>query len=367
MALKVALKVGPFVEQSRILTAVRGDDEETELRTVCVGKKPSDDEIAAATARALLDDTVEIPKDTTHAPVRVGQFYICPECERKEKSFHPFPRGRDNGDGTFTVLTAEDLANADVSEDVKKTLTLLPTDRLEFESQMVPSGKCYYVGPEGRGETYALIRDLIRATEADTVWTTQWAYRTAANPIRAVLFGDVVGIQQYAWPDRLVAPPQLNLPAVDKRFLDAALGVAQVLRVEFDPHTFTDVRKSKIAELLASATTVTAGVTAASTPVESTSSDALLISLQQWVAERGGNVGGQDETPVNTPRKRAPRKAAQRKAEVTTAIEVVADALEAKDALEAAPPKPRKRASTPRKAPSKRTSRKSTTPTKETA
>jgi non-homologous end joining protein Ku len=303
MATKITIQIGPISAPGKVLTAVR-DEDDSDLRTVCVGKKPSDDEIATAKALGL-----EV-EDNSHAAVRVNQFFICPQCERREKSYHPYPRGKDNGDGTFDVLTPEQIASAGASKDEQELLAFLPVKK-ENAGGMVPHGKFYYVGPQAQPHMYGLLRDVVRRTEDTHVWVTRWAYRSAANTVRAVVLGDMLAIQQIALPEQVVAPPQLNLPDYDPRYLDSALSLVDLLAVEFNPATFPDVRKAKLAEILLGADKVAAGA-APSTPVQG-NDDALLLSMQAFLDQRTETVGAAGQTLAKRTRKspaKAPAKAA---------------------------------------------------------
>lgn len=314
---KVEIVLGPFRAPGRVITAVK-DADDTDLKTVCTGKKDA----------------------PVHDPVRVNGIMRCPTCEREEKSYHPYPRGKIGSDGSIAVLTAEDLASAAVSDDVKQTLTFLRCPKDDVDRLALPAGKFYYLGV-GEGlaiENYGLIRDVIRATEGEYAWVTKYAYSTKPTTVRAVLKGDVICIQQIADPGQVAQPPNVQVPEYNPLYLPLALQAAEVVAAEFDLATFGDTRKQKIAELLAAATPQAAGVGAATTTVQSTPGD-MLASYQAWVTERSSSVAPKvkavrkapakktveappvqplpevipDNVTVVTPKKRAPRKVAERR------------------------------------------------------
>lgn len=301
MAVNVLVRMGPYSAPGKVLTAVRDDDDSTDLRTVCIGP--------------------ENEPEKAHDPVRVNGLFRCPvpTCGREERSFWPFPRGQERPEGGYKVLTTEQLAELGASKDEKETITLFSADRDKVDALALPDGKFYYVGlGKGTGsENYSLIRDVIKATP-EKAYLAVWAYRTSARIVRVVLVGDVMGIQQIAWPAQVVEPPNVATPSYDQRFLPIALATADIIKVDFDPTTFVDVRKQKLTELLAGVGVSAAG--AVSTPVQQDtgSTDALLAEMARWVAERGGSVVLGEQTPEKKPpRKRAPRKATTPRKKVT--------------------------------------------------
>lgn len=337
MATKVNIQIGPFVNApARILTAVR-DKEESELHTVCVGK-PQEGE-----------DPGPYP---THPAAKVNQYFRCTHCEREERSFHPYPRGRENPDGTWTIPPS--LADLEATEDMKTSLAFLPALRSDVEAHGVPFGKFYYVGPNGQPAMYALARDIIRETRDEWVWLTQWAYRTAPSFVRAVVMEDLLAIQQLALPEQIVDRPLLNLPASNPQHLAMMLTSVPLLAVQYNANTFPDVRKQKLAEILGKADTVAGAAPAVSTPVQE-GDDALLVSMQQWLDQHGASVGGSSKTPTRGQR--------------AVAAALVDGGPETDALLDAVAPKRTRKAPTKSAtpaAPRKRTSRKSTT-TKESA
>lgn len=282
MAKKVTMEIGPITAPAQILTAVR-EEKDGDLKTVCQGEG-----------------------DKKHAATRVNSVYRCSGCGREESSYHPFPRGRAKLDGTFTVLTKEQLAEAEASTDAKTKLALLPAPRDQVERLTVPNGNFYYVGPRENPAYYKLLRDIMLMTSDRYTWVTEWAPSTAASLVRVQFVGDVLALQQLARPSEMVAPPLLDLPDYKPAFLEMALGLVDSMRIEFEPTTFTNTRKRKIAEMLAQAGagSVESVVSTLVDPAQ-----ALFADLQKWADERGLSVGGKQEAEAKpAARKRAPRK-----------------------------------------------------------
>lgn len=286
MAMKVTIQIGPISASAKVLTAVR-DETESDLKTVCVG------------------DT-----DDPHDAAKVNSQFKCSACERTERSYHPYPRGRDNGDGTFTVISREDHAEASkLSADVLETLTFFPAPREQVEKLSLPYGKVYRVGPTAlRPEMYGLCRDIMRQLSDRFIFVTQWAPKSAPMWVQAIFMGDLIGIQQLAEPASVVAPPEVNLPDYDERFLNMGVLAAETLVIDFNPHTFVDTRKTKIAELLAGTGSVAAlSPGATSTGVDAT--EAQLVSLEAWVTQNSKTVGAAGKTAKKPTRSRRPAAA----------------------------------------------------------
>lgn len=235
MAVNVTLSLQLVTAQVKVESAVKSDeDKETETKTVCEGDP--DKGFAA------------------HAAAKVNARYRCSSCGREHSSYHPYPRGRDNADGTYTVIPQAELDAAKAGEDktVFTQINLVPVDRATFEENMVPSGKVYYLKPKGAVLPYAAIREAIRL-RPDDVFVSEWAYRTAVNVVRVVLMGDVIAIQQYAWQDAVLPKPVIPQVDLAPEMLALATQVVDGARIEWDPARFTDIRKSTIAKLLAEA------------------------------------------------------------------------------------------------------------------
>lgn len=272
MAVNVTMTLNLMSAPVKVTSAVKSEDDETSLKTVCAGTE-----------------------EAKHAPFKVNSIYRCSHCEREHSSWHPYERGRDNGDGTFTVVAKDAIAAAaqDVDKSVFDSLNFLPVNREQFEATAVPTGKFYFLAPKGNPLFYAAIRETMRAAKDDT-FVTEWAYRTAVSPVRAVLMGDLIAIQQYAYAEQVLQRPEVPPVDVDPKMLALAGQMVEGMRIVWDTKTFTDVRKSKLAALIAEASGET--VSAGSTDVEAASK--LVAELEAFLAE---------QAPQKAPTKRKPR------------------------------------------------------------
>lgn len=288
MAVNVTLSLGLVSAQVKVESAVRDDSKETELKTVCAGST-----------------------ETEHPPAKVNSLYRCsyiaPDgvpCGREHSSYHPYSKGRDNGDGTYTVIDTAALEEATATEDKSAftTLQFVPVNRGEFDTRMVASGKVYYLKPKGAVLPYAAIREIIRSRPED-VFVTEWAYRSVVTVVAAVVMGDVLAIQQYAFQDAVQAKPSIDPIDVDPAMLTMMSGLVESLRVEWDVTKFTDMRKSKIAALLNDA----AGELGLPATSIDDQSSLLMAQLTAYLA---------DNAPPAAPKRKAPAKRTTRKKEV---------------------------------------------------
>jgi non-homologous end joining protein Ku len=208
-----------------------------------------------------------------HDPVKIKQTTACPACSL-EGSIYSFPKGKDNGDGTFTVLTKEqvDAAYAEgVSEDVKNTISLTAHPAADVAEQTLPGEKMYYLAPgKTAGEAYPMLVQLIK-TRPDIALCTVFAVRSAPAMYRLAVFNDRLALHQIAWPDVVNEAPALRQDDFNPALLPMAAQFVDALMMPFDASTYRDTRKDKLNQFLETAEATTAGVepATADTPTES--------------------------------------------------------------------------------------------------
>lgn len=285
---KTALTMGLLSVPVRVVGASK-EDNESDLKTLCCGE------------------------GTAHKPVRVKQKYVCPSCGHERSSYHGWPRGTDNGDGTFTPVSAEALNSAQVDSDLKTKIDLVFCPREQVDAYAIPNGKVYYLPPDtaAAAQLYAVLRDVIAAVEEERSAIAIWAYSTAPMYVRLVRMGDLLAIQQLAWPKSIVERPLAPAADYDERLMTTAMMIPDLLTTDFDPETFVDTRKVKIAEAIAAAGPVQGGEADAAVTSVSGARD-MVSDLEAWVASKQGKaVSGAVQT---APKKRAARKPAKKAA-----------------------------------------------------
>lgn len=236
---KVKLKFGWIDLDVKVTTAVEAESKDTELKTVCTGK----------------------PGAPSHAPVRVNGIMRCsnPECAREEKSYHPFPRGRDNGDGTFTIPSAEDMEGAKVDRALVETIDLTASPVEDVESSTLPSGRFYWLAPgKDAGKKYdAAVKHI--AAHPERAYCTLYARSSAPAMYRVLAYGNLLALQELAMPETLKERPAVNVPECSDKDLAMMDMLTEDIVCEFDPAKFKDTRKAVIAAALAKANPELAG------------------------------------------------------------------------------------------------------------
>lgn len=242
-----------------------------------------------------------------HDPVKIKQTTACPSCSL-EGSIYSFPKGKDNGDGTYTVLSREqvDAAYAEgVTEDMKKTITLTAHPAADVDLHTLPGEKMYYLAPgKAAGDAYPMMVELIKS-RPNIAMCTVFAVKSAPAMYRLAVFNDRLALLQIAWPDRINDAPQLRTTDFNPTMLSMAQTFVDALMMPFDASTYRDARQDKINQFLGESEKVVAGTAPNTEPVESP----LMAALRAATTPV--------EAPAATPKKRAPRKTAAKPATVT--------------------------------------------------
>jgi non-homologous end joining protein Ku len=241
-----------------------------------------------------------------HAPNKVKQTTACPTCE-KEGNQYSFPRGRDNGDGTFTVVSKEQMeeVNGVVTQDMKDSIALTAHPAAEVDQQTLPGAKMYYLAPgKTAGEPYPMLVDLVKS-RPDVAFCTVFAIRSAPAMYRLAVYNDRLALQQLAWPDSVNQAPELRQTTYTEGLLPMAKQFVDTLMMPFDPHTYRDARREVLTQYISD--TPAAAAAEASPQAESP----LLAAL------RLATMPGEPAKPV---RKKAPAKPRVRKTATVTDI-----------------------------------------------
>lgn len=277
MANKLRLKLGSLAGIELVaVAAVASSTEkskETDLKVVCKG--------GGDTGKA------------EHAPIRIKQVNRCPTCEFEAGGYTKFGRGRDNGDGTFTVLTKEQIEEAKVEKVLTITLDLTRHETSEVLEKTVPSGKFYYLAPsEGSADDYPMFVEMVREDPTKT-FCTMYAVRTAPSMWRLGVLGDVLTLQEMADPVAVKAKPEVQVFEADKLGdeLEMARLLSKKITEPFDPAKYVDSRKDKLAAMLAEAEAEQGGESTEAVPTFAGKSS-LLAALKASVeaAASGGPV-----------------------------------------------------------------------------
>lgn len=238
---KVKIKLGPFVSMDVVVkTAVEAESKDTKLVTVCIGQKDA---------------------ATPHDPVKVNGLMRCShaDCGREEKSYHPFPRGRDNGDGTFTIPKAEDIAAAAIDRSLVETIDLTSHPVEDVERHTLPLGDFYWLAPgKDAARSYDAFVRVVRES-TDKAFCAMYARSTAPRMWRIVAQGSLLGLQELTLPAALKPRPATEVDEATDVFVAQLQVLSATVHAEFDPANFADTRQAVIAAALANTEAIAAG------------------------------------------------------------------------------------------------------------
>lgn len=282
---KVNLKLGPFFRTSvDVLTAVDDDDKEVSFRTLCTGVAGSEDH-------------------APHPPAGVKQDLKCPACSNTDKT--TFGKGREIAEGVFATVNAEDIATAQVSEDMKINMDLTTHAVEDMEGTVLPGGKTYFLKPrKGDEAIYALFLAMVQASP-HLAYVTQWASRSKPAMYRLVPFGSTLTVQQIAWPTSLREAPTVDAP-INEAELEQALKLANAAVSPYDPASYKDTRAEQLRAYIAAAEGVEGADVAVAAPVAAKPASGGLAAMLQ--ASLDALTPPAQEKAKKAPAKRAPRK-----------------------------------------------------------
>lgn len=289
---KVKLKIGWIDMDVVVKTAAEdGKDKDTDLKTVCTGKVGVE----------------------PHAPVKVNGLMRCSnaDCHREEKSYHPFPRGRDNGDGTFTIPNAEALAEAKVDPALVESIELTASPIEDVEAKTLPMGRFYWLAPgKDAVKKYDTFVQYIRS-HPEWAFCSMYARSTAPAMYRVLVHGNLLALQELVMPELLKARPGVEVSEASEKDLAMMEVIAEAIRCDFDPDQFADTRKRVIAAALAAADPTEAGE--ASTPLATihqlNAGESDFFKALRAMGKDPETVEKPSEASGTVAKKRAPRKA----------------------------------------------------------
>jgi non-homologous end joining protein Ku len=190
--------------------------------------------------------------DVGHDPLKVERPYICPACDNRD--YATLKKGRENADGTLTVIDPEALKTAQASEELKGQMIVTAHPLKDVLDHTMPATTTYFVGAAKASKTlkgytqaqldqgFSLLKTLLLADPNITL-VTQYAPSTKASMWRFGLLGDNVVVSQLVWPENIKEAPEL--PAITVGDQEKAVG-KQLLELNvqpFDPANYVDTQK----------------------------------------------------------------------------------------------------------------------------
>jgi non-homologous end joining protein Ku len=195
--------------------------------------------------------------DNNHPPSRVKQSTACPVCKNDDRA--TFKKAHVEGD-VFTLVDADAVAelrkNA-VPETLKKNVALTAHPVESVLTTTKSSGSMYYLAPGDKsdGGRYALIRDLIEA-RPDLAFVAEWCPVSRASMFVAHVRDGAIVLEGREAAGHVRATPTI-VATSDTTMLGMAEQMVDALVTDFDATTYEDTYATQLAEMLASAESVT--------------------------------------------------------------------------------------------------------------
>lgn len=282
----ILIKIGPFFGVPvSVLSATEDEAKAQSLSTLCEG-------IAGNKLHPA------------HSPNKIKQALKCPTCENDDRT--TFIKGREKADGTFAIIGDAELeaVGEAVPADVKDSITLTSHPAEQVLEHTLTSGKVYYLGPGKGGEdAYPLLVEMLRE-RPNLAFCTVWAPRSSPSMYRLGVYGDVLTLNQLAWPASVKQAPSVKT-AADPKMVAMALTLADQLTADFDPESFKNTRAETLAAFVAAAEGVPGAVVPTTATAAKPKGNAMLDMLAAAVAASAPAAAAKP-----APKKRAPRKTA---------------------------------------------------------
>jgi non-homologous end joining protein Ku len=248
----LTLAFGLISTQVRLTGAVEKDTT-PRLNTLCVGAE----------------------KGAEHAPVAIKQGYTCASCgPLTDKA--ALKKGKPAGDG-YVVVEQEEIATArtESGAEYKKSIKFTAHPAAEVIENTAPNGTLYYLAPEGAGDAYALLRDLI-AAHAEVAFVALYTVSSRVGMYVARVHGDAIVLEGRYREAELKAAPELEPAEVNKDLFGMAEQFLEGMVTEFDADSYVDTYTEAIKAMLDASTPVAAE----SAAVESGAGVDLMAALQ---------------------------------------------------------------------------------------
>ncbi len=249
-----------------------------------------------------------------HPETAVRQHLRCPTCDNDGRDVK-FRKAKQIGKGSYLVVPEDVLQQAQqvgLEHFKELTLKVYRADQCDLQ----PNGKAYYLSSPRQGDSYAMLREIVR-NHPDLMFVGQFTMREGSAPGLYTLVANngTLVLRQMARPDMLRGRPATD-GSVNNDLLEAADRYVTSSIEEYDPTEYRNKRRDLIEKAVA-------GIV----PTQQSKSDDsnvldLIGKLNQAVADKvpAGpakravkRTAGTTETKVSQPRKTAAKKTATKK------------------------------------------------------
>jgi DNA end-binding protein Ku len=196
---------------------------------------------------AVQDQTVRFHILDDRARLRVKQHMVDRETG-EEVSKEEIRKGFEIEPGTFVILDEEELKSLqpEASRDIEVT-EFVPTDAIAPEYYDRP----YYLGPDGDQTAYFALAEALRNQEKEGV--ARWVMRNQRYIGALSVQGDYLVLSTLRNAEEVLSARDLPRPAgraPDKKELNMAKQLVELLQGEFDPRDYKDEYRERVLEFI---------------------------------------------------------------------------------------------------------------------
>jgi non-homologous end joining protein Ku len=186
-------------------------------------------------------------------------------------------KGRPAGDG-YVIVEAEQVDNArsETGAQFKKSIKFTAHPAGEVLDGTAPNGTLYYLQPDGNGEAYALLRDLI-VNHPEVAFVALYTVSSRAGMYVARVHNGAIVLEGRHRGSELKDAPEFDTPEVNEQLYGMADQFLEGMVTEFDADSYADGYVERIRQMLDMGTPV-AGVPAEGGPVGAVD---LMAALQE--------------------------------------------------------------------------------------
>lgn len=219
---------------------------------------------------------------TCATPVKVSQFYQCPEGHGPFK-MSELDKAKEVTKGTFVRLSKEEIAGIGKSELEPNILDLTVHRAEDVDAQMFASDNAYIFYPNGNSAQYGVLLEMVDLPNLAFVGLCN--LQNHEKLLRLSRWGENLVVQTMLYPADLSERETVPIKE-DAKFGTFKAAMTQFVETSvtnFDPTAYTNARKAKLLELQAGGTIVTSD----SSPVTD-SDDVALDKLMELLQQKKG-------------------------------------------------------------------------------
>lgn len=185
-----------------------------------------------------------------HAPVKPVWDPYCPSCA-KTVGRTSLSKATEPVKGQFVVISQEEVADLKGDDaNYKGVLALTAHEAAQFEASTMPDGTTYYLAPNPKDAFYGLLRQMIQENP-DLAFVGKYTVQSRAATYQVRPYGDLLVAVKMLAPEEMVQAPTVTPREISQAMLDMAPTVARGFITPYDPASYADTYKARLAETMA--------------------------------------------------------------------------------------------------------------------